>query len=146
MEFVLLGLLALAVVLLLLARLYRRVTIYDYERGLRYRDGRLIGLVQPGAHWIYRPSTIIQRVDVRQSFAAIPGQEVVTSDGASIKASLAVQYRVADPVKALTEVEDYWLATYSIIQVALREVISAMPIDDVLTRREEIGGRVLGGG
>jgi regulator of protease activity HflC (stomatin/prohibitin superfamily) len=75
---------------------------------------------------------------------AIPGQEVVTSDGFSIKLSLAVRQKVVDPVVAMTQVEDYHGTVYSIVQVALREVVGSMAIDDLLQRRNEVGPAGLG--
>ena len=74
---------------------------------------------------------------------AIAGQELITSDGISVKLSLAVQQRLADPVVAIHEVQDYQGALYSLVQVALRETVSAMPIDDLLQHRETIGSEVL---
>ncbi len=120
-----------------------RVTVFEYQRGLKYRNGRLVGVVEPGRYWIYRPSDHIQLVEMRQSVMTVPGQEVVTSDGVSIKLSLAVRQRVGEPVVALTQVDDFQAATYTIIQVALRETTSAIAIDDLLQRRDEVGTEVL---
>jgi hypothetical protein len=74
---------------------------------------------------------------------AAPGQEVITSDGISIKLSLAAQYRIVDPVVAFNHKQDYLGATYSLLQVALREVVGGKAIDDVLQHREVIGPEVL---
>ena len=136
-------LLAAAVIVLILRQRVGRVTVYEFQRGLRYQNGRLAGLVEPGVHWIWRPSTTIQLVDVRQSVLAVPGQEVVTSDGVSVRLSLAVRQKLADPIVALTEIDDYRGATYSAVQVALRETVSALPIDELLQRREAVGPEVL---
>jgi len=122
---------------------FQRITVYEYQQGLKYRDGRFVGLIGPGRHWLYRPSTTVHVVDTRLSVVAIGGQEVVTSDGISVKISLAVQQRLADPVMALHGVDDYHAATYSLVQVALREKVGAMPIDELLTHRGAIGPEIL---
>src|SRR5688572_30047073 len=136
-------LLAAAVLILFIRSRLGRVTVYEFQRGLRYRDGRLAGLVEPGVHWIWRTSTSIQLVDVRQSVLAVPGQEVVTSDGVSVRLSLAVRQKVVDPIVALTEIEDFRGATYSAVQVALRETVSILPIDELLQHRDAVGPEVL---
>jgi len=132
-----------AIVLIVVRGLVRQVTVFEYQRGLRYRSGRVAGLVGPGRHWIFRPTTSIQLVDVRETFLAVAGQEVVTSDSVSVKLSLLVRYRLVDPIVALTQIDNYYQAVYSLVQVALREAVGALTIDDVLQRREEIGPEVL---
>lgn len=136
-------LLVAAVIVLVVWSRVRRVTVYEFQRGLKYRNGRLAGLAEPGVHWIWRPSTSIQLVDVRQSLLTVPGQEVVTSDGISVRLSLAVRQQVADPIVALTVIDDYRAATYSVVQVALRETVSALPIDELLQHRDAVGPEVL---
>jgi regulator of protease activity HflC (stomatin/prohibitin superfamily) len=134
----------LAVVIgLLIAGRYQRVTIYDYQRGLRYREGRFVDLVPPGSYWVFRPTTVIRAVDVRSGVLPIPGQELVTSDGITVKVSLAVQRRLVDPAVAINEVENYTTATYTIIQVALREVVSGMTIDEFMAGRTGVGAAVM---
>jgi regulator of protease activity HflC (stomatin/prohibitin superfamily) len=118
------------------------VTIYEWQRGLRFENGKFQALVDPGRYRIWRPTTTITPVDVRASLTHISGQELVTSDGITVKISLAVQERVADPVKALLEIVDYREAAHSAIQIALREVVAGMTGDEVLAKRSEIGAQV----
>ena len=129
--------------LLGLRSVFDRVTIFEFQVGLRYRNGQFVGLVGPGSYWVFRPSTSILKVDSRASFDAVLGQEVVTSDGVSVRISLAVQRKVADPVAAMHEVDDWHGALYSTLQVALRETVAALTIDDLLQKRDAIGPEVL---
>ena len=131
-----------AVVIIVVRRQLDRVTVYEFQRGLRYKDGRLVGVVEPGRYWILGPSTIIQHVDVRERVVSIPGQEIVTADGFSIKVSLTIRQKVVDPIVALTAVDDHQAAIYAVIQVALREAIGAVNIDELLQRRTEISDDV----
>jgi regulator of protease activity HflC (stomatin/prohibitin superfamily) len=87
----------------------------------------------------------VQYVDVREVFLPINGQEVVTSDSVSVKLSLLARYRVADPIVAVTKVESYIGALHSLIQVALREVVTTKTIDELLANRSQIGPGVLAG-
>ncbi len=121
---------------------YQRVQLFEYEAGLLYRNGRFEKVIGPGRHWIYAPTTTIRRVDTRTAVVTVPGQELVTSDGISVKISLVLQYRVVDLPLAVHGVSDYLFATYALAQVAVREVIGALSIDDVLQRRSELGTEV----
>jgi regulator of protease activity HflC (stomatin/prohibitin superfamily) len=137
--------LAAAVVLLgvVFASQFQRATVYDYQRGLRYQSGRFVDVLGSGSYWVFTPTTSIRIVDVRSSVLPLPGQELVTSDGVAIKLSLAVQRRLVDPAVAINDVENYTVSTYTILQVALREAVGAITIEDVLSRRGEIGSEVL---
>ena len=136
-------LLVLVVAFVVAMNVFKRVTIYEYQVGLRYRNGRYVDQLAAGTHWIFEPSTKVKVMDVRASSVSVAGQELVTADGITVKISLAVQQRIADPVVASHAVDNYYLAAYSAVQVALREAVGAMTIDDVLQRREEIGAEVL---
>jgi regulator of protease activity HflC (stomatin/prohibitin superfamily) len=78
------------------------VTVHDYQRGLRYRGGRLIGLLSPGTHLALRPLNEIQLLDARPTSITVPGQEILTADGVALKVSLTARYVVADPVAGRT--------------------------------------------
>src|SRR5262245_32112301 len=84
----------------------QRTTVYDYQRGLRYRNGRFVDVLGPGAYWSFRPTTTIRVVDMRSSVLPLPGQELVTSDAVTVKASLAVTRRIVDPAVAVNQVEN----------------------------------------
>jgi regulator of protease activity HflC (stomatin/prohibitin superfamily) len=143
-EWILLGAVVLVTVAFVAYRsVFHEVTVYESQRGLRYDKGRLVGILEPGRFRINRRTTMVQLVDIRESVTTIPGQEIVTSDGFSIKLSLAVRHRIVDPAIAYTKVDSHQSEMYAEIQVALRETISAMTIDDVLERRNEIAEEVL---
>jgi regulator of protease activity HflC (stomatin/prohibitin superfamily) len=126
-----------------LSSLFSSVTVFEYQRGVKFREGRLVGTLGPGRHRVYRRTTAIHVLDMRETPLAIPGQEIITSDGISLKLSLAVRYRIADPVRAITEISDARTALHTVVQVALREVAGARSIDEILQKREELGPEVL---
>ena len=129
---------------ILVARLWVRVvTVHDYERGLRYRQGRFSGLVDPGTHLSLPPFTEIRILDGRPSFLTIEGQEVLTSDGVPLKVSLAARYVIGDPVAAVMGDQSFGRAMHLELQLGLREVLAAGTVDEVLTSRSKVGPAVM---
>jgi regulator of protease activity HflC (stomatin/prohibitin superfamily) len=120
-----------------------RVTVYEFERGLRYRRGRFVGTLPPGSHWVARRSGAITRVDVRPQIVNVPGQELLTADGIGVKVSLVSRMEVADPAKAVNSVQNYTANLYTLLQVALRQVVSSGSLDDLLAGRANVGPQVL---
>ena len=144
---VLIVLLAVLAIALLAWALLRAVvgpiTIYEYQRGLRYDRGRFSSVLGPGRYWIVRSSTRVDVVDVRPTVVTVPGQEVITADGVSLRVSLAADYAIVDPAVAMNEVEDFRSALYVALQVGLRGVVGSAAVDDLLERRSELGPEVM---
>jgi regulator of protease activity HflC (stomatin/prohibitin superfamily) len=124
---------------------FRRLVIFEYQRGLVYRNGKYLKLWEPGLHWYHRLAYTVHRMDVRTRIATIPGQEVLSSDGVSIKVSLAATYKVVDPYKAFNTSANYEEALHVLLQLGLRDLVGAIPMDDLLAKRKEIGSMLLAG-
>jgi regulator of protease activity HflC (stomatin/prohibitin superfamily) len=130
--------------LILMANLLiRRVVVYEHERGLLYRNGRFVRIAEPGAHAIARFWDMIQKVDMRIQSASINGQDVLSSDNISIKITLAATYRISDPYKALNNSTHYASQLYLELQLALRDMVGSLPIDELLAKRKQIGQMLL---
>lgn len=127
------------ILLLVMVITVRRCVIFEYQRGLLYRLGKFVRVLQPGAYWYFRPLHSYYKVDVRTNNVTIPGQEVLSSDNVSIKISLAASYKVADPYLVINQVANYQEALYLLLQINLRDVVGSLPIDELLTKRDEIG-------
>jgi regulator of protease activity HflC (stomatin/prohibitin superfamily) len=132
-----------AIAALIVRSLFTRIDIFEHERGLRYRHGKFVSVLGPGRSWVYKASTTVRRVDVRPTIVSIPGQEVVCSDGVSLKVSLAATYQVTDPATAINSVESYVQALYITLQIALREVVGQATIDEVLEGRDRLSERIM---
>jgi regulator of protease activity HflC (stomatin/prohibitin superfamily) len=139
---ILLVVLVAAVALLAWRANVQSVTVYEFQRGLKYVRGRFRGVLEPGRYTVLRSTTTVRLVDVRPTIVAVAGQEVLSADGVALKVSLAARYRVADPALAVNGVENHVGALYTELQLALRAVISGGAIDDLLDRRVELGARV----
>ncbi|MBA2718453.1 MAG: slipin family protein [Chloroflexi bacterium] len=144
MEVVVVLLLVGLIAALVLRPLVAVVTVHDYQRGLRYRQGRFAGLVEPGTHVTLKPVTEIHVLDGRPTSITVPGQEILTADGVALKVSLTARYVVADPVAAITADQNYVAALYTTLHAGLREALAGRTADEILAARAELGP-VVGG-
>jgi regulator of protease activity HflC (stomatin/prohibitin superfamily) len=120
----------------------RRATVYEFERGLKYVRGRFQAVLPPGQYWYWAWFTAIRRVDVRPRFASITGQEVLSSDGVTLKVSLAANYELENPAVAVNTVQNFQEALHLELQLALRQIISGVDIDSLLATRDEISQKL----
>jgi regulator of protease activity HflC (stomatin/prohibitin superfamily) len=130
---------AVAIIRLMIERQFPRVTVLEFERGLRYDRGKFTGIVGPGQYRTSVTTTTIRKVDVRPKVMTISGQEVLSADGVALKVSLAARYRVVDPALAVNGVENYEVALYTALQLGLRSAIAASPVDALLQARSTLG-------
>ncbi len=131
------GLFFLIVFLFILAASAIKI-LREYERGVVFRLGRLIGAKGPGLIIIIPGIDKLIKVSLRTVTLDIPPQDVITKDNVSVKVNAVVYFRVIDPNKALTEVENYLYATSQLAQTTLRSVVGQVDLDDLLSRRDKI--------
>jgi regulator of protease activity HflC (stomatin/prohibitin superfamily) len=110
----------------------------EYERGVIFRLGRLIGAKGPGLIFIIPGVDKLLRISLRTVALEIPPQEVITRDNISITVNAVVYFRVIDPNKAVVEIEDYLYATSQLAQTTLRSIIGQSQLDELLSEREKI--------
>ncbi|MCS7136492.1 MAG: slipin family protein [Nitrososphaerota archaeon] len=118
--------------------------VREYERGIIFRLGRFIGAKGPGLFFLIPIIDRFVKVDLRTVVVDIPRQKVVTKDNVSVDVDAAVYYRVIDPAKAILQVENYTQATNLLAQTTLRDVLGQVELDELLTRRDELGKRISG--
>lgn len=117
---------------------FERVVVDEHERGLRYDNGRIRGVVGPGTQWLFRRRSYIHKVDVRPTLLSVRGQEILTKDAVSLKASAAVEYEIVDPARALATHSDFVAALHVAVQLALRELVGAVELEELLERRVDL--------
>jgi len=110
----------------------------EYERGVIFRLGRLIGAKGPGLIFIIPGIDKLLRISLRTVTLDIPPQDVITRDNISIKVNAVVYFRVMDPNKAVVEVENYLYATSQLAQTTLRSVVGQADLDELLSQRDKI--------
>jgi regulator of protease activity HflC (stomatin/prohibitin superfamily) len=143
-EVVIAVLLVVVIAVVLIRPLAAIVTIHDYERGIHYRAGRFVGLLDAGTHLAVKPWSEIRVMDIRPTILTVPGQEILTADGVALRVSLTARYVVADPVSAVSGDQSYVTALYSLLHGGLREAIAGRTADEILAARTELGP-VVGG-
>jgi regulator of protease activity HflC (stomatin/prohibitin superfamily) len=110
----------------------------EYERGVIFRLGRLIGAKGPGIVFIIPGVDKMLRISLRTVTLDIPPQDVITRDNVSIKVNAVVYFRVIDPNRAVVEVENYLYATSQLAQTTLRSVVGQIELDELLAHRDKI--------
>ena len=110
----------------------------EYERGVIFRLGRLIGAKGPGLFFIIPGIDKMLRISLRTVTMDVPPQDVITRDNVSIKVNAVVYFRVIDPNRAVVEVENYLYATSQLAQTTLRSVVGQAELDELLSQREKI--------
>jgi regulator of protease activity HflC (stomatin/prohibitin superfamily) len=114
----------------------------EYERGVVFRLGRLIGAKGPGLFFLIPIVDKMVRVSLRTVAFDVPPQDVITKDNVSVKVNAVVYFRVLSPERAIVEVEDYLYATSQIAQTTLRSVLGEAELDELLAERETINAKL----
>ncbi|NOZ58766.1 MAG: slipin family protein, partial [Euryarchaeota archaeon] len=132
---------ALIIVALLLLSSAIRV-VREYERGVVFRLGRLIGAKGPGVMFLIPLVDRMVKVDLRTITLDVPSQEIITRDNVTVRVNAVVYFRIIDPEKAIVEVENYLAATSMIAQTTLRSVIGMAELDELLAEREKLNEKL----
>ena len=113
--------------------------LFEYERGVVFRLGKLTRAKGPGLIFLI-PFGIdrMRKMDLRIVALDIAPQDTITKDNVSVRVNAVVYFRVADPTKAMIEIEDYYFATSQLAQTTLRSVIGQSELDELLAERERI--------
>src|SRR5690349_7207029 len=116
--------------------------VQEYERGVIFRLGRLVGPRGPGLFFIIPFVDRMVKVDLRVVTLDVPAQEVITRDNVTVRVNAVLYFRVFDPAKAVVAVMDFVRATHQIAQTTLRSVLGQSDLDELLSQREEINLRL----
>lgn len=114
----------------------------EYERGVVFRLGRMVGVRGPGLILLIPIIEKMVKVSLRTVVMDVPPQDVITQDNVSIKVNAVVYFRVIQPEKAIIEVENFLMATSQISQTTLRSVLGQSELDDLLSQREKINHKL----
>ncbi len=114
----------------------------EYERGVVFRLGRIIPVRGPGLVIIWPVIDRLVRVSLRTVTMDVPAQDIITKDNISVKVNAVIYFRPMDPVKAITEVEDFYYATSQMSQTTLRSILGQSQLDDLLSKRDELNAEL----
>lgn len=116
--------------------------IKEYERAVIFRLGRLVRPRGPGITYVIPWVEKMMRLDMRTMTTDVPAQDVITRDNVSIKVSAVLYFRVVDPNRAITVVENYLFASAQLAQVTLRSTCGQFLLDQILAEREKINAQI----
>jgi regulator of protease activity HflC (stomatin/prohibitin superfamily) len=132
-----------AILVIAVLFLYSAIKILnEYERGVVFRLGRVIGAKGPGLIILIPMIDKMVRVDLRVVAMDVPSQDVITRDNVSVKVNAVLYFRVLDPNRAIITVENYLYATSQLAQTTLRSVCGQAELDDLLSEREKINTHI----
>ncbi len=114
----------------------------EYERGVVFRLGRLAPYRGPGVIFVIPMLERMRRIDLRTVTLDIPPQDVITKDNVTVKVSAVVYFRVVEPSRAVTEVENFLFATAQLAQTTLRSVGGQTELDELLSQRDKVNARI----
>lgn len=112
--------------------------VAQFERGLIMRLGKYLAMVGPGLHFIIPFVDELIRVDMREKVINVEPQKVITKDNVTVEVDAVVYYKVADPVKAEFEVQDFGYACTTLAQTNLRNLVGDRTLDETLVARDMI--------
>lgn len=116
--------------------------VQEYERGVIFRLGRVVGAKGPGLFFIIPLIDRMRIVDLRTVTLDVPKQEAITQDNVTVGVNAVAYFRVINPVDAVVQIEDYQRATWQLAQTSLRNVIGQSTLDQLLQEREVINARL----
>ncbi len=135
MEWIIFVVIAFVVIIILSAAIK---VVPEYERGVLFRLGRLVGQRGPGLFLIIPFIDRMVKVDLRVITMDVPSQEVITKDNVTVRVNAVVYFRVVNPEDSVVKVLDHIRATSQISQTTLRNVLGQSELDDLLTQREKL--------
>ena len=137
------GFSTIVIVIVILYLLSAVKILAEYERGVIFRLGRLLGREKgPGIILVFAPIDRIVRISLRQEALEVPPQDIITRDNVTLKVNAVIFLRVIDPRLAVVEVSNYLHQTSQFAQTTLRSVLGEQELDELLSQREKINLRL----
>ncbi len=113
-------------------------TVQQYQKGVVFRFGKIVGTKEPGLNWIIPFIDSIRKVDLRTITLPVPTQKIITKDNVSVDVSAVAYYKVIDVVKSIVAIENVMSAINQIAQTSLRNIVGKFQLDEILSERETI--------
>ncbi len=113
-------------------------TVQQYEKGVVFRLGKIVGTKEPGLNWIVPFIDRLKKVDLRTITLPVPTQKIITRDNVSVDVSAVAYYKVVDTVKSIVAIENVMSAINQIAQTSIRNIVGKFQLDEILSEREQI--------
>lgn len=112
--------------------------VQQYQVGVVFRFGKIIGTKQPGLNWVIPYIDIVRKVDLRTITLPVQPQKIITKDNVSVDVSVVAYYHVADPIKSIVAIENVMNAINQIAQTTVRNIVGRFQLDEILSERDAI--------
>jgi len=116
--------------------------VEQYERGVRFTLGKFTKMVNPGWRLVFPIFQSMRKVDLRLRAVEVPTQECLTKDNISVGVTAVLFFKVNDASKAVLNIENFYYATSQLAQATMRNVVGQVPLDDLLSKREQISDKI----
>lgn len=116
--------------------------INEYQRGVTFMLGKFHKIKEPGWRLVFPVIQSMVKVDIRTKTVDVPEQETVTKDNIPIRMNAVIYYKIVDAGKSVLAVENFYYATIQLAQVAMRNVVGQVTLDELLKNREDISKRI----
>lgn len=116
--------------------------VNEYERGVKFRLGRYVGMKGPGWRIILPIIESMKKIDMRIKAVDVPEQKSITKDNVSVLVNAVIYYKVKEAEKAFIEVENFFFAVSQLAQTTMRNVVGEVELDELLSSRDKIAKRI----
>jgi len=112
--------------------------VNQYEKGVKFRLGKYVGLMEPGWRLIWPVFYFYRKIDLRVKAVDVPNQEAITKDNISVSVNAVIYYKVQDANKAVLEVENFYYAISQLAQTTMRNAVGQVDLDGLLSQRDRV--------
>ncbi len=116
--------------------------INEYERGIKFRFGKFVKVLNPGWKIVIPIIESYKKVDIRTKAVDVPSQEAITRDNVSVQINAVIYYKLFDASKAILAVEDFYYAVGQLAQTTMRNVVGSVSLDELLAERDKISSEI----
>ncbi len=116
--------------------------VQQYQKGVVFRFGKVVGVKEPGLTWVIPLIDIVRKVDMRTITLPIPPQKIITRDNVSVDVSAVAYYKITDAVKSIVEIQSVLNAINQISQTSVRNIVGKFQLDEILSERETINAEI----
>ena len=116
--------------------------VQQYELGVVFRFGKIIGTREPGLNWVIPMVDILRKVDLRVVTLPVPAQKIITKDNVSVDISAVAYFKIVDAVKSIVAIQNVHDAINQIAQTSLRNIVGKFQLDEILSERETINAEI----
>ena len=117
-------------------------TVQQYQQGVVFRLGKIVGTKEPGLNWIIPYIDTLKKIDFRTVTLPVPPQKIITRDNVSVDVSAVAYYRIIDSIKSIVSIENVMSAINQIAQTSVRNIVGKFQLDDILAEREKINDEI----